>query len=535
MSAPLATPSLQRRTTLVVLALLFGIVLVVALVTDRVLADRLDNQVRDRLSDRAEVASALADQVDPADLARRLGGEGVSVLVRLPDGTTYADGPLAERGSGARDGSTGSTGDSGSPSDTGSQDTPSTRPGPGGRGGPPPRPAGPADDRGIVETGDTLSIETTVAGDVDVLLLADVDDVARTMTQVRWALVLAGLLVLLTASVAVPLVVRRTMRPLGQMVDVARAVSDGDRARRFHADRPATELGRVAAAFDAVLDDVTGAEQRATTSEARLREFLADAAHELRTPLAGVQAAAEHVLRDDPDRADREQALLMLLRESRRANRLVEDLLLLARIEGTDPEAVTPAGAASSAGPLLVGTAVQDALASRRMRFPDVRWSTEVAADAAVRVPADRLGQVLANLLDNAVHAAGPQARIGVRADVLDTGPGTGPVVRLRVLDDGPGVPVADRERIFDRLVRLDTSRTAATGGAGLGLPIARGLARAHGGDLRCIAPPAGRGACFELTLPAVPAPPAVTTAPTVSPDHPQVGVRQEDGAAAPR
>lgn len=113
-------------------------------------------------------------------------------------------------------------------------------------------------------------------------------------------------------------------------------------------------------------------------------------------------------------------------------------------------------------------------------------------------VDSDRYTQVLDNLLDNAVHAAGPHAAITVRVAAADHS------VRVDVTDNGPGLCQQDTERIFDRLVRIDTSRAAHTGGFGLGLPIARGIARAHGGDLVCL-PRDGTGAHFRLTLPLPP------------------------------
>jgi signal transduction histidine kinase len=128
-----------------------------------------------------------------------------------------------------------------------------------------------------------------------------------------------------------------------------------------------------------------------------------------------------------------------------------------------------------------------------RLLAPD--RTVEVGGDHVTVVgDSTRLGQVLANLLDNARRHAGTDGRIGVSV----TGNGW---VTVLVTDSGPGVPPADRERIFDRLVRLDDARSG-DGGAGLGLAIARGIARAHGGDLRCVDPPSGTGAAFALVLP---------------------------------
>lgn len=484
----LATPSLRRRVSLVVLVLVALMLVVLGVVTDRVLADRLDGQLRQRLVDRAGVAAALVDQVDGRDLARRLEGEGVSVVLTEADGSTYAEGPLAGAAAGGAPGGSASA----LPAEP-------AQPPEGGRPSPRPAPAppAPAAEPEVQESGSLLSVSTTV-GDDTLVLLADAGDIATTMSQVRLALLIAGLLVLLVTAGAVPLVVRRTLAPLDRITAVAQSITDGDRERRLRPTRPATELGRTATAFDVMLDEVTGAEQRATDSEARLRSFLHDAAHELRTPLTGVQAAAERVLRDDPDREVRERVLLTLVRESQRAGRLVDDMLLMAGIDrGLDLERRE----------LDLSDLAAEVVAGQRLRHPAATFDV-VGGAAPTTGDRDRLTQVVGNLLDNAVTAAGPHARVEVATVVEDD------AVVLRVRDDGPGVAAADRERIFERLVRLDESRSTHRGGVGLGLPIARGLARAHGGELRCVDPGPAGGAVFELRLPRSPTRTTSRTAP---------------------
>ena len=297
-------------------------------------------------------------------------------------------------------------------------------------------------------------------------------------------------MLLLGAAVVRP-VVGRAMRPLDRITAVARSIGDGDRGRRLRPDRPATELGTTAQAFDDMLDAVEGAERHALESEQRLRDFLSDAAHELRTPIAGVQASAEHVLRSDPDRLEREQTLLALVRESRRAGRLVDDLLLMARIDRGLP--LTPQ-------PVELRGLVAGAVEARRLRHPDAALLV-TGEDVVVDADADRVTQVVGNLLDNALRAAGRTARVHVAVRRTDDGEAV-----VEVTDDGPGIAADDRERVFERMVRLDAARTPGDSGAGLGLPIARGIARAHGGDLVCAPRTAGDtalpGARFRLSLP---------------------------------
>jgi signal transduction histidine kinase len=274
------------------------------------------------------------------------------------------------------------------------------------------------------------------------------------------------------------------------MTTLARSITRGDRGRRLAPSRTDTELGRTAAAFDDMLDELEGAEAAARSSAERTRRFVADAAHELRTPLAGVQAIAEAAMAPGLDTEERERLHLLLLRESRRAGRLVDDLLALARID---------AGIDLRREPVDLLELARSEADRVRLLAPDRVIDVD---GAPVRVTGDaaRLAQVLGNLLDNACRHTPDGGRVTVQV-------WSGGMAVVRVTDTGPGVPRPDRERIFDRLVRLDESRRADQGGAGLGLAIARGIARAHGGDLRCVDPPDGVGAAFVLTLPGGPAP----------------------------
>ncbi|GAB2935286.1 hypothetical protein GCM10027047_34720 [Rhodococcus aerolatus] len=314
----------------------------------------------------------------------------------------------------------------------------------------------------------------------------DTASIASVRSQLRTVLVPLLLGALLVAALLLLLATRTALRPLDRMTALARDITRGERGRRLAPDRPGTELGRTAAAFDGMLDALEGAEARAQASDARTRRFVADAAHELRTPLAGVQAAGQAVLgqgRDAPVE-ERERLQVLALREAQRASRLVDDLLSLATIEqGLElrRREVDLAGL----------------VAAQAERVRVVAPGLHVTADAAplwVRVDPERVAQVLANLLDNARTHTPPGGDVGIVLSPNGSG------ARVLVTDSGPGVPAADRERIFDRLVRLDSSRSRP--GSGLGLAIARGLAEAHGGTLRCVEPPAGVGAAFELLLP---------------------------------
>ncbi|MFI9386211.1 sensor histidine kinase [Kutzneria sp. NPDC052558] len=315
------------------------------------------------------------------------------------------------------------------------------------------------------------------------------DAETRPQATLNRLLITVGVSALVITAAALIFIVRFALRPLDQMTTLARSIAAGDRGRRLAPERTDTELGRTAAAFDDMLDGLEGAEQQARRAEAHTRRFVADAAHELRTPIAGLQAVAESVLQQnaDTDPEERDRMLLLLVRESRRAGRLVDDLLALARID---------AGLDLQHEPVDLRQ-LADAEADRtRVLAPEMTITVD-GPSAVVYGDPQRLAQVLANLVNNARQAAGGEGHVSLTVGVAA---GLGHLV---VADNGPGVPEPDRERIFDRLVRLDEARARASGGSGLGLPIARGICRAHGGDLRCETPPPGvPGAVFRITLP---------------------------------
>lgn len=223
-----------------------------------------------------------------------------------------------------------------------------------------------------------------------------------------------------------------------------------------------------------MLDEVEGAEAHAVAAESRLRHFLSDAAHELRTALAGVQAAAERLLLAEPDRVQREELSVTVIREARRASRLVEDMLTMARIDLGPDLHRTPTDLLDLSHAII---------ATKRLSHPGATITVEGVAVSAL-VDSDRYSKVLNNLIDNALHAtAKHRAHIQVRVALDAT------AIYVDVSDNGPGIPAADAERIFDWLVRIDPARPGHCGGVGLGLPIARGIARAHGADLICLIP----------------------------------------------
>ena len=508
----LRTGSLRVRTVVAVLLLLAVLLAALAVTVELTLGQRLRAQVVDRLSDRAAAAGALVGTVDGDELADRLSAQGLSVVIRDADGDAIVAGPSPDQ---LREGPP-SLGDG--PGRGGPASGLDVGPGGAGAGSP----DGTGTGTGTDETG-TDSPSGTDAGDATgtsssdavtvtssevrsddevttlvsqlsdgstITLTTDSRSVGETLVQLRWVMIGASVAFLLIAAIGLALVVRATLRPLDRMTGVARSIAHGDRGRRLRPARRDTEIGRVAVAFDEMLDGVEGAERAALDAETRVRAFVSDAAHELRTPVAGMRAAADTLVRSPGTADERERLATHVVREAERASRLIDDMLLMARVDQ---------GISLDVAPVDLGASLLADVERQRLRRPSLDLRV-LLPDGPVVVAADagRVSQIVGNLVDNAARATGGSGRVTIWLDASRTDE-----VAVLVSDDGPGVPERDRERVFDRLVRLDEARRSGDGGAGLGLPIARGLARAHGGDLVCEPPGVGRpGAVFRLTLP---------------------------------
>ncbi len=491
----LRTTSLRLRTVIAILVLLTVLLTALVVAVEAVLGARLTAQVEDRLRDRASAAAALVGVLDASDLADRLSAQGLSVRIVEPDGAAVEAGPSPEQlrkgppdpgtlpGPAPRSAGTSASGSNGTASDgtassgSGSSGTASSAT------------AGATITSSSVHEDDgVLTLRSDLADGTRITLTAGTRDVQETLTQLGWVMGGASAAFLGVAVVGVVLVVRRSLRPLDEMTRAARSITAGDRGRRLRPSRTDTEIGRVALALDEMLDAVEGAEAQAVAAEERVRAFLSDAAHELRTPVAGVRAAADTLVRNGPDDpATNEVLAVHVVRQADRAARLVDDMLTMARLDR---------GIALDRRRTDLVDWLRAEADRLRIRLPGVELDLDVPDHAVdADVDPDRLAQVLGNLVDNAARATGGtgSVRLTLRAGPDDA--------LLRVEDDGPGIPAADRERVFDRLVRLEDARDVRSGGAGLGLPIARGIALAHGGSL--VHGPDGDlgGAVFELRL----------------------------------
>lgn len=463
------TPSPRMRVVATVVVLFAALLVIIGSSVDVVLGQQLRRDLEARLSDRATRAVELVESgVGPGDLVQALQGDAIRVRVTAADGTVYGAPGSGPPGPDIRPATPAPP--------AGQSRTPSPP-------GPPDPPVPPSDSFEITEPlpdGSTLS------------LLGDTTAIADVRRQLRILMLVAGAVTLLLAAAALTFAVRRALSPLDSMTSVARRITNGDRGRRLLPTKPNTDLGRTASAVDEMLDALEDAERReaaaartARLAEEDMRRFLADAAHELRTPVAGISALAQSLQRDAEHRPDRVARWSeLLVGESSRASRLVGDMLDSVRAESTSDLDATDIDLVD-----ITRRTVERAA----LLMPDIRFDVDATQPVPVRVDVGRIEQILSNVLDNAGRftPSGGTIRVAVGRDTH---------AFITVDDEGPGVAEADRERIFERLVRLNSARDRASGGVGLGLSIARTLARAHGGELVCLAGPSG--ARFRLTLP---------------------------------
>ncbi|HEX9643526.1 MAG TPA: HAMP domain-containing sensor histidine kinase [Acidimicrobiia bacterium] len=310
---------------------------------------------------------------------------------------------------------------------------------------------------------------------------------AATASLIR-ALAITGGAVLLIGGGATWWTVRHGLTPVERMVSTAEAIADGDLTRRVPDTDPETELGRLGASLNHMLATIEDAMETERDAQRRLRRFAGDASHELRTPLAAISGYAELCRRiGNGDPAELAAALRRIESESRRMLRLVEDLLLLARLDQVQPLVMAPVDLV----PLL-----DDAVADHRAIDPGRPIVLEAPALAVVTGDQQRLVQVVTNVVANARVHTPPGTRIAVAARAA------GGRVVLEVTDDGPGIPDSALDRVFERFYRADRSRARTTGGTGLGLAIVDAIVTAHGGEVEA-ANLAGGGVRITITLPA--------------------------------
>lgn len=324
-------------------------------------------------------------------------------------------------------------------------------------------------------TGQSVQVDIVTARQFERLVHQQTLDRLRTFS-------FEALIVLFFASLVVGWVVAgRVLAPIGRITGVAREIQATDLSRRIRLQGPNDELKQLADTFDAML-------ARIDAAFAAQQQFLADASHELRNPLAIIRTNADLALSDKDPRVDElRQAVVVVKRASDRMARLVDDLLALAR-----REAPTFAIEQVDLGK-AVTEASEEFLAVAEAR--EIVLDRAIAPGVAVMGDGDALKRAVANLLENAVRLAPTGSRIR-----LAVGSERG-LAWVAVSDEGPGIAAEDQPRVFDRFWRADKARSRADGGTGLGLSIVRQIAQSHGGDVQ-LQSKLGVGSTFTIWLP---------------------------------
>src|SRR5262245_20265398 len=314
-----------------------------------------------------------------------------------------------------------------------------------------------------------------------IVVWTTLDEVDREEDTLRRALVLGIPLALLLAVIGGWTVGRRTLRPLADMAQQANAIGPQATGQTLKVSNPGDELGTLASAFNALLG-------RLSVSLQAQRAFMADASHQLRNPVSVVRTAAQITL-SRPGRTEEEyrESLEVIARQSERLTKMVDDMFTLALADAD----ARPLQKAPLYLDEIVDTVARDATplaAARRISVKgDTRGDVPFVGDEHL------LRQMVANLVENAIRHTRQGGTIVLSLEQ------TASRVRIRGCDEGPGIAPADRPRIFERFVRLDTA--GGESGGGLGLPIARWIAEAHGGSLD-LESSSEKGSCFLITLP---------------------------------
>jgi two-component system, OmpR family, sensor kinase len=453
---------IRRRLTAAVVAIVAVVILLSGLATVATLEQRLvadiDNQLR-------EVPESI-DSATARDLRRQLGPGVIDVrqvaFIRLgPEGTIIGSVP------------------------SGASDDPDPLPDVSGLG----VPVGPVTVDSVEEGGPRYRVVTSTLPDGGTLVtgmsLADVDG---TVADARQILLVAGLAALAVVALAASFAIRRGLAPVDRMIESAQRIAEGNITERVAVANPESEVGQLGTALNRMLDRLEDAFAARAGSEERMRRFVADASHELRTPLTAIRGYAElYGTSDDPE--ERAQAMGRVQQAAVRMGGLIDDLVLLARLDQGRPLANDLVDMTR-----IVEDAAADARTISNERQVDVRTTgrtTFVTGDRA------RLRQIVDNLLANVREhtPAGTNVELNVSTE--------GDQVVVAVADDGPGMTVEEVTRAFDRFWQGPATDAHPRRGTGLGLAIVSDLVKAHGGTIRLDSAP-GVGTLVTIRLPYV-------------------------------
>jgi two-component system OmpR family sensor kinase len=322
-----------------------------------------------------------------------------------------------------------------------------------------------------------------------VVAAQSLEELDRTTSRLGFLFAFIGFVLLFLISLASRAVIRVGLRPLEDAEKTAEEIASGNLSARMPEANPSTEVGRLVTSLNTMLTRIEDSFAVRTESENKLRRFVADASHELRTPITAIRGFSE-LHRQGAVTGEKETSELIgrIENESKRMGSLVEDLLLLARLDQARE---------MESKPVDINKVVEDAVISARAAGPQHPVTFNSGSDEIFTLGDEqRIHQVVANLLANArAHTpAGTPITVSVRS--------TDSAIEIEVADKGPGLSAEDQKRIFERFYRADSSRVrTGPDGSGLGLSIVDAVMRAHGGSVSVKSEP-GQGAIFTLHLP---------------------------------
>ena len=322
-----------------------------------------------------------------------------------------------------------------------------------------------------------------------VLVSSSLDSVNRTLKELASLFLFISLIVLLLIGALARAFIRISLKPLSEVESTAAAIASGDLSARLPEARPTTEVGKLTTSLNRMLGRIEESFAVRVESESKLRRFVADASHELRTPLTAIRGFAELHRQGAVSGEEKTKELIgRIEKESIRMGSLVEDLLLLARMDQSRE---------LSQEPVDLEHLIHEVVASARAAGPDHPISVEIPdGDNFVLGDSIRIHQAVANLLANARTHTPSGTPIAVSVEQLES------EVAITVADKGPGLSQADQEKIFERFYRADSSRARTKGeGSGLGLSIVDAVMKAHGGSVT-VTSELGQGAAFTLHFP---------------------------------
>ena len=344
--------------------------------------------------------------------------------------------------------------------------------------------------RGADDQADIRAIARLLPSGVGTVVISvALDSVERTLQGLTGIFFLISLLVLVVIGFVTRSLIKLSLKPLNRIEETAAAIAEGDLSARLPSVNPRTEVGRLTKSLNTMLSRIEKSFEVQTESEDKLRRFVADASHELRTPLTAIRGFAELHRQGAVVGEEKTRELVSRIeKESIRMSTLVEDLLLLARLDQSRELTFDPVD---------INYLVNEAIASARAAGPDHEITiTSNADEVFVLGDSMRIHQAIANLLANTrTHTpAGSKIKVEIFQDESST--------QISVSDNGPGLSQEDQSRIFERFFRADPARVRASGeGSGLGLAIVDAIMKAHGGSVS-VDSTLGLGSTFKIVFP---------------------------------